>query len=80
MSNSKCIVVTGGAGFIGSALVRNLIKNSDSRVVNIDKLTYAGNPQNLKDYETNTNYHFFKKDISNEKEIETKTSFMLILD
>jgi dTDP-D-glucose 4,6-dehydratase len=37
------VLITGGAGFIGSALVRHLIQNTDSRVINVDKLTYAGN-------------------------------------
>jgi dTDP-glucose 4,6-dehydratase len=39
----KTIIVTGGAGFIGSAVIRHLIENSDYHVVNFDKLTYAGN-------------------------------------
>ena len=41
------ILVTGGAGFIGSALIRHIINNTDDSVVNIDKLTYAGNLESL---------------------------------
>ncbi len=41
------ILVTGGSGFIGSNFIRMVLKNSDERVVNIDKLTYAGNSENL---------------------------------
>ena len=45
----KTLFVTGGAGFIGSALIRLLIAESDWRIVNIDKLTYAGNLESLAD-------------------------------
>ena len=41
------ILVTGGAGFIGSAVIRHIIRNTDDQVVNLDKLTYAGNPANI---------------------------------
>ena len=41
------ILVTGGAGFIGSAVIRHILDNSDFNVVNVDKLTYAGNPESL---------------------------------
>ncbi|EBG8484440.1 NAD-dependent epimerase/dehydratase family protein, partial [Salmonella enterica] len=43
------ILITGGAGFIGSAVVRHIIKNTQDTVVNIDKLTYAGNLESLSD-------------------------------
>jgi len=58
------ILVTGGAGFIGSNFIRHIIrKYPDYRVINLDKLTYAGNLDNLKDIENNPNYTFVKGDI-----------------
>ncbi|MUH71383.1 dTDP-glucose 4,6-dehydratase [Psychrosphaera haliotis] len=60
---SKVILVTGGAGFIGSALVRFLINETDNTVINYDKLTYAGNLESLKSVEDSSRYHFVKGDI-----------------
>ncbi len=60
---SKTIVVTGGAGFIGSALVRYLINETDNTVVNFDKLTYAGNLESLTSVEKSDRYHFEQADI-----------------
>jgi dTDP-glucose 4,6-dehydratase len=60
---SKRIFVTGGAGFIGSALIRYLINDTDSIVMNFDKLTYAGNLESLKSIENNERYHFMQGDI-----------------
>jgi dTDP-glucose 4,6-dehydratase len=56
------VLVTGGAGFIGSNLVRYLLGEGQS-VLNLDKLTYAGNLSSLKDVESNPNYRFLKADI-----------------
>jgi dTDP-glucose 4,6-dehydratase len=57
------LLITGGAGFIGSALTRQLIKGSDVEVVNLDKLTYAATPGALAEVETDPRYHFEKVDI-----------------
>lgn len=57
------VLVTGGAGFIGSALVRHLVSEVGAEVLNIDKLTYAGNLASLKAIENAPNYRFLKADI-----------------
>jgi len=58
------VLVTGGAGFIGSNFIRYWLKNNpDDQIVNLDVLTYAGNLENLKDIENNPNYKFVKGDI-----------------
>lgn len=59
------ILVTGGAGFIGSALIRYLISSTDNHVINIDKLTYAGNLESLRNVAENPRYSFEKFDINN---------------
>ncbi len=67
----KTILVTGGAGFIGANFIHYLFtKTEDIFIVNLDKLTYAGNPENLKDIEDNDNYKFIKGDICNQELIE----------
>ncbi|MBB1275930.1 dTDP-glucose 4,6-dehydratase [Pseudoalteromonas sp. SR43-3] len=68
---SKTIFVTGGAGFIGSALVRFLIKETEHTVVNFDKLTYAGNLESLASIEQNERYHFVKGDICDREIVST---------
>lgn len=57
------ILVTGGAGFIGSAVVRHIIKNTQDEVVNVDKLTYAGNLESLNDVSGSDRYAFEHADI-----------------
>ncbi len=64
MSNTcHTLFITGGAGFIGSAVIRLLIKNTDYNIVNIDKLTYAGNLESLKDVSNSSRYAFVQIDI-----------------
>ena len=60
------ILVTGGAGFIGSAVCRHLIQGTNAEVVNVDKLTYAGNPNSLKMIDGDSRYRFVKADICDE--------------
>jgi dTDP-glucose 4,6-dehydratase len=63
-------LVTGGAGFIGSNFVKYILQNYDYNVINFDKLTYAGNLENLSDVEKDPRYTFFKGDICEEKDVE----------
>lgn len=65
------ILVTGGAGFIGSNFVHYLFREHPNyEVINLDKLTYAGNLENLKGVDGNSNYHFVKGDIANRELVE----------
>ena len=66
----KKILVTGGSGFIGSALIRYIINKTNYRVVNIDKLTYAGNLESLFTIKNNSRYSFKKTDICNSIKIK----------
>ncbi|MCM8729938.1 dTDP-glucose 4,6-dehydratase [Hephaestia sp. GCM10023244] len=61
----RTVLVTGGAGFIGSAVCRHLIGRGDTRVINLDKLTYAGNPASLTAIAGSPLYHFVEGDIGN---------------
>jgi len=65
----KTILVTGGAGFIGSAVIRHLIHDTEYTVINVDNLTYAGNLESLTSISDNTRYHFEQVDICDAKEI-----------
>ena len=62
---SKRVLVTGGSGFIGSAVVRCILNTTGFSVVNVDKLTYAGNAENLREVESSNRYFFEKVDICN---------------
>jgi len=69
MKNKKTILVTGGAGFIGSALIRHIIKETQHSVVNVDKLSYSGNLESLKSIDQNKGYIFEQVDICDENEL-----------
>ncbi|MCF5718741.1 dTDP-glucose 4,6-dehydratase [Aeromonas veronii] len=64
------ILVTGGAGFIGSAVVRHIIRDTHDAVINLDKLTYAGNLESLADVSTSERYAFEQVDICNRAELD----------
>ncbi|AFN73551.1 dTDP-glucose 4,6-dehydratase [Melioribacter roseus P3M-2] len=69
--SQKSILITGGAGFIGSNFINNLLpQHDDWFVVNLDKLTYAGNLENLKPVESYKNYSFVKGDIANRELVD----------
>lgn len=63
MPHKKSILITGGAGFIGSNYIKMLLEETDHRAVNLDKLTYAGDLKNLQFARGNSNYHFVEGDI-----------------
>ena len=67
---SDIILVTGGAGFIGSALIRHLIAETRATVVNLDKLTYAANLENLSSVEHDPRYYFERADICDRNALE----------
>jgi len=64
------ILITGGAGFIGSALIRHIVSNTSNSVVNVDSLTYAGNLESLIGVDSSERYSFEKVDICNKTELE----------
>lgn len=64
------IIVTGGAGFIGSAVIRHIINNTQDEIINLDKLTYAGNLQSLESIEKSDRYTFEQVDICNRAELD----------
>ncbi|WP_415846010.1 dTDP-glucose 4,6-dehydratase [Stutzerimonas zhaodongensis] len=63
------ILVTGGAGFIGSALIRHLIQDTEHNVLNLDKLTYAGNLESLAEVESSDRYQFLQADIADRERV-----------
>ncbi|MDI9355462.1 MAG: dTDP-glucose 4,6-dehydratase [Chitinophagaceae bacterium] len=70
MNFRKIILITGGAGFIGSHVVRHFVKKyPDYLIINVDALTYAGNLENLKDIENEPHYKFIKADVRDEEKI-----------
>ena len=70
MTNDQMILVTGGAGFIGSALIRYIISNTSHKVVNIDKLSYSGNLESLNSIKEDKRYLFERVDICDSIELE----------
>ncbi len=67
----KCLVITGGCGFIGSNFIRDQLKRyAEQSIVNIDKLTYAGNPENLKEVEGDPRYRLEMLDICDRNSIQ----------
>ncbi len=70
MQSFMKILVTGGAGFIGSALIRYIIGSTDNQILNVDKLTYAGNLESLSEVENDSRYRFVQADICDRKAMD----------
>ena len=67
----NCILVTGGCGFIGSNFIRHMLnKYSSLKIINLDALTYAGNPENLKGLDDDPRYRFVRGDIRDKKLVD----------
>ncbi|WP_291319334.1 dTDP-glucose 4,6-dehydratase [Desulfonatronospira sp.] len=67
----QSVLITGGAGFIGSNLIMHMLENHPQyRVINLDKLTYAGNPDNLENVRNHDRYHFVQADICNKELVQ----------
>ncbi|WP_439638218.1 NAD-dependent epimerase/dehydratase family protein, partial [Spirulina sp.] len=64
------LLITGGAGFIGSAVIRHIINFTTDEVVNLDKLTYAGNLESLREVNDSARYTFEQVDICNRYEVD----------
>ena len=64
------VLITGGLGFIGSSVIRNLITKEFHKIINLDNETYAANKKSLSSIENNSKYCFIKGDIVNKKTIE----------
>ncbi len=69
MSKNKTIIVTGGAGFIGSSVIRQYIADTQHTIINVDVLTYAGNLESLAEVENDSRYHFEQVDICDKDEM-----------
>ncbi|MFA4907170.1 MAG: dTDP-glucose 4,6-dehydratase [archaeon] len=68
----KTMLVTGGAGFIGSNFIKRELENrNDLKIINFDKLTYAGNPNNFLELKKNPRYRFVKGDVCNKRQVES---------
>lgn len=77
----RVIMITGGAGFIGSHVIRRFVKNYPNYlIINFDKLTYAGNLENLKDIEDSKNYKFYWGDIAKKADIENAFDLYNVTD
>ncbi len=70
LTRKSKLLVTGGAGFIGSALVRYLLQETDFQIVNLDKLTYAANPKALSSVDSHRHYQFIKQDICDQSSLK----------
>ena len=67
----KTFLITGGLGFIGSNYIKNIIsQKKECRIINLDKMTYAGNPENLKEIENLSNYVFIQGDICDDQIVD----------